>query len=121
MWIAGAATVIGAGISAYSANKAAKEQSKDAALGSELGFKRQAWLDQQQQKFKLQDRQYLEDSIGGFRGFAPKGSDTFNGQPVLPPPRTSTEGLADWDPNKEKTGIPGYYSLLPPPKEKSYG
>ena len=78
---------------------------------SELGFQRQAWLNQQDRKFALEDRKYVEDSIGGFRGFAPEAARTFNGQPVTPPTPTSMEGLADWDPNKEKAMS---YGLLTP-------
>lgn len=79
---------------------------------SELGFQRQRWLEEQQRKFQLEDRQYVEDSIAGFRGFAPKGFDQFNGQQILPPARTDTSGLANFNPNQE--GLMDQYSNKKP-------
>jgi hypothetical protein len=91
--------VAGAAITAYGASEDSKDQSKAAKLNSELGFQREAWLDQQARKYALEDRRYVEDSIGGFRGFAPESARSFNGQPVQAPALTTTTGLADWNPN----------------------
>lgn len=99
VWVAAAATVAGAAISAYGASEDAKDKNKSDKMNSELEFQREAWLNQQARKYQLEDRRYVEDSIGGFRGFAPESSRTFNGQPVQAPTPTETTGLADWDPN----------------------
>lgn len=107
-----AVAAVGAAYGAYSQNKAQKDAQKAGQEMSELGWQRQAWLDQQERKWALEDRRYVEDSIGGFRGFAPKGASTFNGQPVQAPTPTSTTGLADWNPNI-KGGLVGQYPTKP--------
>ena len=99
VWVAAGAVVAGAAISAYGASEDAKDKNKSDKLNSELGFQREAWLNQQARKYQLEDRRYVEVSIGGFRGFAPESSRTFNGQPVQAPIFMETTGLADWDPN----------------------
>ena len=99
VWVAASAVVAGAAISAYGASEDAKDKNKSDKMNSELEFQREAWLNQQKRKYQLEDRRYVEDSIGGFRGFAPESSRTFNDQPVQAPTPTETTGLADWDPN----------------------
>lgn len=93
--------IAGTVIKAYAANKAAKKAKQDTQEMTAEGFQRQAWLDQQQRKYALDDRKYKEDAIAGFRQFAPDYAKTFNGQPVGIPAATDTSGLADWDPNKK--------------------
>ena len=95
-----AIAAVGAAYGAYSENQAQGRAEKNRKELDELGFNRERWLAEQQRAYKLQDRQYVEDSIGGFRGFAPDYANSFNGQPVTPPQRTSTEGLMDFDPNQ---------------------
>jgi len=89
-----------AAVAAYEEQKAAEEKQKDDKEMSELGFQRQAWLDQQQRKWNLEDRKYVEDAVGGFRPFAPAMATNFNGTPVQSPAGTSTSGLMEFDPNK---------------------
>lgn len=98
-WAVAATAVIGA-YSSYEEQKAQEDAQKDSKEMSELGFQRQAWLDQQQRKWNLEDRKYVEDSIGGFRGFAPQSANVFQGQAFQQPKPTTTEGLQDFDPNK---------------------
>jgi len=94
------ATAAVAAYSSYEEQKAAEEKQKDDKEMSELGFQRQAWLDQQQRKWNLEDRKYVEDAVGGFRPFAPAMATNFNGTPVQSPAGTSTSGLMEFDPNK---------------------
>ena len=98
-WAVAATAVVGA-YSSYQEQKDKEDARKDEKDMSELGFQRRSWLDQQQRKWNLEDRKYKEDSIGGFRSFAPESARTFNGQPVVAPTPTSTSGLAEFDPNK---------------------
>jgi hypothetical protein len=89
--------VAAAAVSAYETdkeNEQRKEDREDANLDSAESFARRAWLDQQQRKFELQDRQYKEDAIAGYRPF-------YTGPEVATPKPTTTQGLADWDPNAE--------------------
>lgn len=95
------AAVAGAVITAYASSRDKDKESKDNKTSTELGFQRQAWLDEKQRKWGLEDRQYKEDAIAGFRGFAPESANTFNGVAFNEPERTSTEGLADFDPNRK--------------------
>lgn len=92
-----------AAVTAYSSYQDQKDKDKarkeDKEM-TELGFQRQNWLDQQQRKWNLEDRQYKEDAIGGFRQYAPEMATNFQGKPFQTPERTSTEGLAAFDPNK---------------------
>lgn len=100
-WIGIAAAVAGTVIKSYSDRKAAKQQQDTQKEMTEEGFQRQAWLDQQQRKYALEDRKYKEDAVASFRPYAPESAKTFNGQPVGIPAVTDTSGLADWDPNKK--------------------
>lgn len=100
-WIGVAIAAAGAAYQGYKGNKAKEEDRKNADELSELGFQRQAWLDQQSRKWALEDRRYKEDAIAGFRGFAPESANTFNGTPFQTPAPTTTTGLADWNPNEE--------------------
>jgi hypothetical protein len=84
----------------YEDQKAQEDARKDNKEMTELGFQRQAWLDQQQRKWNLEDRKYVEDATAGFRGFAPEMARNMNGVQVQTPTPTSTEGLAQFDPNK---------------------
>lgn len=93
------AAVAGAVITSYSAQKQQDKAKKDTQDLSREGFQRQAWLDQQQRKWNLEDRKYVEDSIGEFKGFAPESATTFNGQQFQSPAPTNTGGLANFDPN----------------------
>lgn len=108
-WIGITAAIAGSVIKSYSDNKARKKAKDDQQEMSQEGFQRQAWLDQQQRKYALEDRKYKEDAIAGFRPYAPDSAKTFNGQPVFTPAETDTSGLADWDPNKK-----GNLPLMPP-------
>jgi len=98
-WAVAATVVVGA-YSSYQDQKAKDKASKDDKEMTELGFQRQAWLDQQQRKWNLEDRKYKEDAIAGFRGFAPDSARTFNGVAVQAPAPTNTGGLMNFDPNK---------------------
>lgn len=96
-----AATVAGAAISAYGAKKqgdaaakGSKAQLKQEKEESERKFQRDAYLGELARKWGLEDRRYKEDAVGGFRQFAPASAQAE--QPKL----TTTEGLADFDPNK---------------------
>lgn len=110
IWVAAATVAVGA-YSAYSSAEAEEDARKDSEKYTELGFQRERWLNEQNRGFELEDRQYVEDSIGGFRGFAPESSLTFNGQQVVAPTRTSTDGLADFNPN-----VKGAFDYLNKPK-----
>ena len=95
------ATAAVAAYSSYEDQKQQDKNSKDNKEMTELGFQRQAWLDQQQRKWNLEDRRYKEEAVGGFRNFAPELAKNFNGQPVQSPAYTNTtEGLMNFDPNK---------------------
>lgn len=99
IWMA-AAAVVGAGVSAYGASKDADKKSKDDKLSSEQGFNRERWLQEQGRKWQLEDRQRGEKRIKNFRGFAPDSARNYNGVAVVAPEETSTEGLADFDPQQ---------------------
>lgn len=94
------ATAAVAAYSSYEEQQAAEDKEKNNKELSELGFQRRAWLDQQQRKWNLEDRKYVEDAVGGFRPFAPAMATNFNGTPVQSPAGTSTSGLMEFDPNK---------------------
>ena len=98
-WAVAATAVVGA-YSSYQDQKDKEDARKNDKELTELGFQRQAWLDEKKRKYDLEDRKYKEDAIGGFRAFAPESAKTFNGQPVVAPTPTSTSGLAEFDPNK---------------------
>lgn len=102
IWIA-AATVVGAGVSAYGASKDADKAAKNDKLASEKGFNRERFLQEQGRKWQLEDRQRGEKRIKNFRGFAPDSARTYNGVAVVAPEETSTAGLADFNP--EQTGL----------------
>lgn len=95
------ATAAVAAYGSYEEQKAQDEARESNKELSEMGFQRQAWLDQQQRKWNLEDRQYVEDATAGFRPFAPESANTFGGQPFQTPQRTSTAGLAEFDPNQQ--------------------
>ena len=95
------ATAAVAAYGSYEDQKQKEKDSKDNKEMSELGFQRQAWLDQQQRKWNLEDRKYKEEAVGGFRDMAPDSAKTFNGKPVQSPAYTDTSaGLMGFDPNK---------------------
>jgi hypothetical protein len=82
----------GAAYKAYESNKAQDNKDKHSTEENAQEFQDKAWLDQQQRKFQLQDRQYEENAI---RQYAP-----FYKGPAMPDPKlTDTTGLADWQPN----------------------
>lgn len=98
------AGIAGAVISAYGQKKAgdaqakgAKDANKMTEQESEREFNRNRWLAEMQRKWQLQDRQYKEDAIGGFRSFATNHAMKSG---LSAPERTSDAGLADFDPNK---------------------
>jgi hypothetical protein len=93
-WIAVAAAAAAAAYDSYESGKQRDEAREDSKEMSAGDFKRRAWLDQQQRKFALEDRRYKEDAIAGYRPY-------YTGPEVQPPAMTTTEGLADWDPNAE--------------------
>lgn len=95
-WVGIAAMAAGAVIKNYQQNKAQSQAKKDTQELSKEGFQRQAWLDQQTRKWQLQDRQRSEGDIAQFRPLAPAA---FQNGPI--PTQTNTDGLADWDPNKQ--------------------
>lgn len=95
-WIGIAAMAAGSVISSYMSNKQKQNDNKNAQELSKEGFQRQAWLDQQTRKWQLQDRQRAEGDIAQFRPLAPAA---FQNGPI--PTQTTTDGLADWDPNKQ--------------------
>lgn len=94
------ATAAVAAYGSYEEQKAQDDARKENKELTELGFNRQNWLDQQQRKWNLEDRQYVEDSVAGFRQYAPESATNFGGKPFQTPERTSTAGLAAFDPNK---------------------
>lgn len=101
-WVALAAMAVSAAYSSYDQNKQ-RRRAEDAQKDlSREGFARQAWLDQQNRKWQLEDRRYKEDAIGGFRNAGPYTAADFPGYTAPAP--TTTTGLADWDPEK---GVPG--------------
>jgi len=89
------------GDAASAANKTQKkltrEQMQQEKEESERKFYRDLYLQEQQRKFQQQDKRYREDAIGGFRGLAPASVQKMG---LTPPTPTSTEGLADFDPNQ---------------------
>ncbi len=89
------AIAIGAASAAYGAyekNKQNEEAQQNTEKNNNQTFQDKAWLDQQQEKFHLMDRQYKEN---GIRQYAP-----FYKGPAMPDPKlTSTAGLADWQPD----------------------
>ena len=89
--IAAGAAIVGS-IQKDKADKRALDQSKEM---SAEGFRRQNYLDQQSRKWQLEDRQYKENAIGGFRNYGIEGPT---------PGATSTAGLADWNPENKPTG-----------------
>jgi len=95
------ATAAVAAYGSYEDQKDKEDARKENKELSELGFNRQNWLDQQQHKWGLEKRQYVEDSIAGFRQYAPESATNFGGKPFQTPERTSTAGLAAFDPNTE--------------------
>jgi hypothetical protein len=99
-WIGIAAAAAASAYSAYQQNKnqeQAKQDSQDLSAG---GFERQAWLAQQQRKFKLQDEQHTADAVSVYSPFY-KGPAVGKVAPI------SQTGLADWDPNAtDKDGKP---------------
>jgi hypothetical protein len=103
IWIAATVTTVGAGLSAMDAKKQADKDSKANKLATEQGFNRERWLQEQGRKWQLEDRQRGEKRIKNFRGFAPDSARNYNGVAVIAPEETSTEGLADFDPNQ--TGL----------------
>ena len=108
-WIGIAAAAAASAYDGYEKNKQNEQAKQDTQDLSEGGFERQAWLAQQQRKFALQDRQYKEDAIAGYRPF-------YTGPAVATPPPTSTQGLADWDPNAtDGNGKPKPIPLLSAP------
>lgn len=96
----GAAIAVGGSlISGYMSSKAAKGTAKDnaqlSAQEDELNFNRQAWLAQQQRLWQLQDRQYKQKAIAGFKGQWGAGGD------IVPPNQDAEMGQLDkFDPNK---------------------
>lgn len=105
-WVGALVAAAGAAYGDYSKKKAAKEaaktEAKNSSLATKEGFQRQAWLDQQDRKYALEDRKYKEDAMGGFRNAGPYTEKMFPG--FTQPQATSTTGLADWNP---ENGIPG--------------
>lgn len=94
------ATAAVAAYGSYEEQKAQDDARKDNKELTELGFNRERWLNEQQRKWNLEDRKYVEDAVAGFRQYAPESATNFGGKPFQTPERTSTAGLAAFDPNK---------------------
>lgn len=99
-----AASIGGALISAYGQKKAgdasakgAKDANKMTEQEAEREFNRQRYLAETQRKWRLQDRQYKEGAIGGFRSYATNHALKAG---LAAPAGTSDAGLAEFDPNK---------------------
>lgn len=95
----GAAIAVGGSLLAGAASGAAQSHAQDkqnqlTQEDQELNFQRQDYLAQQQRLWQLQDRQYKQQSIGGFDKFwTPSG--------VTPPNQNAQMGQLDtFDPNK---------------------
>src|SRR5690242_10077346 len=98
------AAAAGAVITAYGAKKAGDAQAKGAKNANKMTeqeaereFNRNRWLAETQHMWQLQDRQYKEDAISGFRSYATNHALKAG---LSEPERTSVAGLADFDPNK---------------------
>lgn len=94
------ATAAVSAYSSYSDQKDKDKARKDNKLDTAEGFNRENYLQQQQRKWKLEDRKYVEDATAGFRQYAPAMATSFQGKPFQEPTPTDTSGLANFDPNK---------------------
>lgn len=103
-WVALAAMAVSAAYSSYDQNKQRNRAAQDQKDLSREGFARQAWLDQQQRRYALEDRKYREDAMGGFRNAGPFTEKDFPGYTAPTP--TTTTGLADWNPENGVPNLP---------------
>lgn len=111
-WVGAAFSAGAAYIKSSQDSKDKKDAAKQSAELSDAGFRRQSYLDQQQRKWQLEDRQYKENAIGGFRNYGMEGPT---------PAGTSTTGLADWNPeNKPKGGGTMTFGGTPMPGVNPY-
>lgn len=94
-WIDAAITAGAAILGSVKSDKDKKDAAKQSAELSAEGFRRQSYLDQQQRKWQLEDRQYKENAIRGFAGYGQAGPQ---GNP------TSTAGLANFNPENKPVG-----------------
>lgn len=100
--IAGAAIALVGGImSDRSAKKASKQKSKDDAAAAQRASQWEAYREEQQRKWNLEDYQrvqnFKEDAIGSFAQFAP--TDKLKEMPRPERTTVDTSGLAEFDPN----------------------
>lgn len=100
--IAGAAIALVGGImSDRSAKKASKQKSKDDAAAAQRASQWEAYREEQQRKWNLEDYQrvqnFKEDAIGSFAQFAP--NDKLKEMPRPERTTVDTSGLAEFDPN----------------------